>query len=258
MKRKRISLLAFLLVLTIFVLPVSAASPRLADEAELLSDTECAAIEKQLDDLSTQYGLDVVIVTTDSTGSSTPMEYADDYFDYNDYASDGVLLLVSMEESDWWISTAGYGITAFTDAGIEYIGESIVPYLSDGEYAGAFTAFADLCGQFLAQAKSGDPFDTHNLPKEPFKVVQNIIAALIIGLAAAFFATGSMKKKLKSVVQKAQANDYVTPGSLQITKSRDFHLYTHLDRVEKAQSSGGSTTHTSSSGTTHGGGGGKF
>jgi len=258
MKRKMISLLAAALVLMAVVLPVSAASPRLADEAGLLSDTECAAIEKQLDAISAQYGLDVVIVTTQSTGGSTPMEYADDYFDYNDYAPDGVLLLVSMEEGDWWISTTGYGIQAFTDAGIAYIGGKVVPYLSDGEYAGAFTAFADLCDQFLAQANSGDPFDTHNLPKEPFKPVQNVIVSVMIGLAAAFFATGSMKKKLKSVVQKAQANDYVTPGSLQITQSRDFHLYTHLDRREKAQSSGGSSTHTSSSGTTHGGGGGKF
>ena len=258
MKRKMISLLAAALVLTIFVLPVSAASPRLADEAELLSDTECAAVEKQLDELSAQYGLDVVIVTTDSTGSRTPMEYADDYFDYNDYAPDGVLLLVSMEDSDWWISTTGYGIAAFTDAGIEYIGNKVVPYLSDGEYAKAFTTFADLCDQFLSQAKTGNPFDTHNLPKEPFKPVRNVIIALVIGLAAAFFATGSMKKKLKSVVQKAQADDYVTPGSLQITKSRDFHLYTHIDRREKPKSNSGSSTHTSSSGVTHGGGGGKF
>lgn len=256
--KKMISLLAAVLLLVSFILPVSAASPRLADDAGLLSDAECAAIEKRLDTLSTQYGLDVVIVTVQSTGGRTPMEYADDYFDYHDYAPDGVLLLVSMEESDWWISTTGFGIAAFTDAGIEYIGDRIVPSLSDGDYADAFHAFADLCDQFLTQAKSGDPFDTHNLPKEPFKPVRNAVIALVIGLAAAFFATGSMKKKLKSVVQKAQANDYVTPGSLQITKSRDFHLYTHLDRVEKPRSSSGSSTHTSSSGTTHGGGGGKF
>ena len=258
MKRKMISLLAAALILISFTLPVLAASPRLADEAGLLSDTERTAVENRLDELSAQYGLDVVIVTTGSTGSSTPMEYADNYFDYNDYAPDGVLLLVSMEDGDWWISTTGYGITAFTDAGIEYIGENIVPYLSDGEYGKAFTAFADLCDQFLSQARSGDPFDTHNLPKAPFKLVRNMIVALVVGLIAAFFATGSMKKKLKSVVQKAQANDYVTPGSLQITQSRDFHLYTRLDRREKAQSGSGSSTHTSSSGTTHGGGGGKF
>lgn len=258
MKRKMISLFAVLLVFACFILPVSAASPRLVDEAGLLSSTECAAIEKRLNEISARYNVDVMIVTTDSTDGSTSMEYADDYYDYNDYAPDGVLLLVSMEESDWWISATGYGITAFTDAGIEYIGDKVVLLLSDGEYAEAFAAFADLCNEFLAQAKTGDPYDTHNLPKGPFKPVQNVVVALIIGLAAAFIATGSMKKKLKSVVQKTQADDYVTPGSLQITKSRDFHLYTHLDRREKPKSSGGSSTHTASSGTTHGGGGGKF
>lgn len=255
--KKLISFVAVFLVFACLGLPVLAAGSRLADEAELLSGTEYAAVEQRLDEISAQYGLDVVIVTTDTTGGRTPMEYADDYFDYHDYASDGVLLLVSMEEGNWWISTTGYGITAFTDAGIEYIGEKVVPYLSDGEYAQAFTLFADLCDQFLSQAETGDPFDTHNLPKEPFKPVRSAVIALVIGLAAAFFTTGFMKRKLKSVAQKTQANDYVTPGSLQITRSRDFYLYTHLDRREKAQS-GGSSTHTSSSGTTHGGGGGKF
>lgn len=258
MKRKIISLLVIVFVLTTFLLPASAASRHLADDAGLLSGAEYIAIEKQLDEISAQYGVDVVIVTTDTTGSRTPMEYADDYFDYNDYAADGVLLLVSMEEGDWWISTAGYGITAFTDAGIQYIGEKVVPYLSDGEYAQAFIAFADLCDLFLSHAKAGDPYDTYNLPKEPFKLVRNVIVALIIGLATAFFATGSMKKKMKSVNKKSQAKDYVTPGTLMISQSRDFHLYTHLDRRQKAGSSGGSSTHTSSSGTTHGGGGGKF
>ena len=258
MKRKLISLLAALLILTMFLLPVMAGDSRLADRAGLLTDTECTAIENRLNELSAEYGLDVVIVTTVSTGSSTPMEYADDYFGYNDYAPDGVLLLVSMDAGDWWISTAGFGITAFSDAGIEYIGERVVPYLSDGEYGEGFTVFVDLCDQFLAQARNGDPFDTHNLPKEPFKPVRSLVVALVIGLIAAFLVTGSMKKKLRSVVQKAQANDYVTPGSLQITRSRDFHLYTHLDRREKAESGSGSSTHTASSGRTHGGGGGKF
>jgi len=186
------------------------------------------------------------------------MEYADDYYDYHDYAADGVLLLVSMEESDWWISTTGYGIQVFTDAGIEYIGDKIVPFLSEGDYAGAFETFAELCDEFITRAKSGDPYDNHNLPKEPYRLVRNLVIALVIGLVAAFIATGSMKRKLKSVGQKAQADDYIAPGSLQLTRSRDFHLYTHLDRREKPKSSSGSSTHTSSSGTTHGGGGGKF
>ena len=36
------------------------------------------------------------------------------------------------------ISTCGYGITAFTDAGIQYLGEQMTPCMADGDYAGAF------------------------------------------------------------------------------------------------------------------------
>ena len=73
-----------------------------------------------------------------------------------------------------------------------------------------------------------------------------------------FVVYDSMKAKLKTVRQQAKADDYMTPGSLHLTYSRDLFLYTHLDRREKPKSDSGSSTHTSSSGTTHGGGGGKF
>jgi len=107
MKRILISLLIVLLALASFFPAASAAASHLSDEAGLLSDAERGSIETQLSALSEAYDLDLVIVTTDSTGSKTPMEYADDYYDYNGYRPDGVLLLISMEAGDWWISTAG-------------------------------------------------------------------------------------------------------------------------------------------------------
>ena len=186
------------------------------------------------------------------------MDFADDYYDYNGYRADGILLLVSMEDSNWWISTAGYGITAVTDAGLDYMSDQFVPYLSDEEFAQAFEKFADLCDEFITQAKTGDPYDSHNLPKEPFSLVTNLLIAFGIGLVVAWIVTGSMKAKLKTVRQQAKADDYIASGSLQLTHSRDLFLYTHLDRREKPKSGSGSSTHTSSSGTTHGGGGGKF
>ena len=258
MNRKLIVLTLALCLLLTAVFTVQAAPSRLVDEAGLLSGSEQKAIAATLDEISARHGMDIVIVTVDSTDGKSPMEYADDFFDYGGYGSDGILLLVSMEDSDWWVSTTGYGITAVTDAGLDYMSDRFVPYLSDGDYAESFECFASLCDEFITKAKSGDPYDTHNLPKDPFRFGRNVVFALIIGLVVALIVTGKMKNQLKSVVQQAKADDYVTAGSLQITHSRDFHLYTHIDRAEKASSSGGSSTHTSSSGTTHGGGGGKF
>ena len=258
MKRKLFVWLTVLCLMLSVCLSARAASSRMVDNADLLFESDVMQLEKLLGQISDRHQMDVVIVTVDSTEGKTPMEYADDYYDYNGYRKDGILLLVSMEEQDWWISTTGYGITAFTDAGIAHMSNQFVPYLSEGDYLEAFTLFAQLCDEFITQAKAGDPFDRHNLPKEPFDVGVHLLIALVIGAVVALVVTGSMKSKLKTVRAQAKADDYVTPGSLQVRQSADLFLYTHLDRRERAQSRGGSSTHVSSSGTTHGGGGGKF
>ena len=258
MKRKLFTLMLILCFVAGLTLTAYASSNHLEDSAGLLTGTEAANLEAKLSQISDRHNVDIVIVTVESTDGKSPMDFADDYYDYNGYREDGILLLVSMEESDWWVSTTGYGITAVTDAGLDYMSDQFVPYLSDEEFAQAFEKFADLCDEFITQAKTGDPYDSHNLPKESFSLVTNLLIALGIGLVAAWIVTGSMKAKLKTVRQQAKADDYIASGSLRLTYSRDLFLYTHLDRREKPKSGSGSSTHTSSSGTTHGGGGGKF
>ena len=258
MKNRWLILTLILCLVAVLALPVYAAPELLVDDADLLSPGEEAQVEAELSRISGKYGMDIVIVTVDSIGWQSPMAYADDYYDYNGYCADGILLLVSMEEGDWWVSTTGYGITVITDAGLEYMSQRFVPYFSDGEFAQGFMEFAELCEAFLIQAETGDPYDSHNLPKDPYDLSTNLIVAVVIGLVAAWIVTGMMKSKLKTVTQQARADDYMIPGSLQLTHSRDLFLYTHIDRREKPKESSGSSTHTSSSGTRHGGGGGKF
>ena len=257
--KKLITMLLVLLITLSFAVPAFAeAMPRLVDQADLLTDAQEASLLSKLDSISNRQGMDVVVVTADTLDGKSPMAYADDFYDYNGYAEDGILLLVSMEDSDWWISTAGYGITAFTDAGIEYLGDRFVPSLSDGDYAGAFETYANHCDEFITQAKTGDPYDTHNLPKEPFNFLMNLAVSFVIGLVIAAIATAVMKGKLKSVRTQAGASSYVKTGSMNVKHRQDLFLYRDVNRTAKPKDSSGSSTHTSASGRSHGGGGGKF
>ena len=211
--------------------------------------------------------MEIVVLTTDTLEGLAPRDYADDIYDYCDFGygedRDGALLLISMEDNDWYISTCGYGITVFTDAGIQYIGEQIKEDLSDGDFSEAFDKFdkfVGLCDDFITQARTGDPYDLHNLPREPLDLIW-IPISIVVGLCLALIIVGSMKAKLKTVRFQAAANNYIKDGSLNITESRDLFLYDTVTRTAKPKndsSGGGSSTHTSSSGETHGGGGGKF
>ena len=268
MKKRIFSLLLVLVLCISLAVPAFAESdmPRLVDDADLLTQKEEREILSILDEVSERQKVDIVIVTVDSLYGERPRDYADDFYDYNGYgfgsSKDGILLLVSMEDRDWYISTTGYGIEAVTDAGREYMADRFADDLSDGNYAKAFQTVAEQCDDFIDRANAGKPYDVGNLPKGPFAVVKNLLISLVIGFVVALVATSIMRGKLKTVRFQAAAGSYVKPNSMDVTTSRDLFLYTHIDRrarpKQESSSGGGSSTHTSSSGTTHGGGGGKF
>lgn len=257
MKKTVFVLFTTLCLLLTGLFSAAAAPVRMVDEAGLLYSEEAEELESRLEEISNYYGIDAVIVTVDSVYGEDPEDYADDYYDYNGYGSDGILLLLALEESRWHISTRGSCIQAFTDAGLKQMEEQLVPLLSEGEFAQAFGLYADLCEDYMEKALAGDPYDTHNLPKEPFKVFGSLAVSMLVGLLVAWIVTAIMKGKLKSVRQQVKADSYVVPGSMELTYSRDLHLYTTLNRRERPKS-GGSSTHVSSSGSIHGGRGGKF
>lgn len=251
------------------VFSVSAAGdmPRLADEADLLSAEQKRILLDELNEISERQKVDIVVVTVNSLGRSSPMEFADDFYDDHDYGfgseRDGILLLISMEERDWYISTAGYGITAVTDAGWEYISERVTDDLSEGDYVKAFTTYAVLCDDFITQARSGTPYDVGNLPKKPFRFALHFAITFGIGFVIALIVTGMMMRRLKTVESRWAADDYVRPGGMRLTKRNDLFLYHRVLRRERPKenrsyNSGGPGTHRSSSGRRHGGGGGKF
>lgn len=278
MKKKFCTIFFALLLSLLMAFPAFAESDmqRFVDEAGLLTDSEGKELLGQLDEISERQQVDVVVVTVDSLDGMSAMEYADNFYEANDYGfgeeRDGILFLISMEERDWWMSTSGFGITAFTDAGLEYISEMIISDLSEGDYAWAFTTFADLCDDYITQAKTGEPYDVDHLPKDPLVLLVFLVMALAVGFVISLIATGIMRLKLRSVYSKTEADSYVKKGSLKLTVENDLYLYKHVDRREKpkeentsstgstgsTRSSGGSTTHKSSSGKKHGGAGGKF
>ncbi len=252
-KKTIISTALTLLSLLCLTFSVSAASlPRLNDAADLIPDTEESAILTQLDAISAQYGIDVIIVTTNDTDGRSSMEYADDYFDYNRFGGngeDGVVLLVNMDIRELWISGTGVGTSIFHSGVIDEILDDVYVWAADGDYSTMAYRFAELSEYYVNGAVNGYPFDAG----------QAALIAGIIGLIAAFAVTASMRTQLHSVRAQRAASGYYKEGSLQITTSRDFYLYSNTTRI--ARDNGGnhsSGTHRSSSGRSHSGGGRRF
>lgn len=236
--RRYIGLLTGILLFLVMSFGVSAASngDPVVDMADLLSEAEEAKLEEKLEQVGQKYDIDLVVVTTDSLDGKSPREYADDYYDYHGYGADGVLLLVSMEDRDWYVSTSGKCIDRID---YEDLSEYFLDDLRSGDYYDAFCRFAEGCDEAMQ-------------PK--YLLVGGI--CLIIGLVVGLITVSSMKGQLKTVRANNGAANYVRSGSFQLTNSRDIFLYAHRTRREKPKNN--NSSHSGSSGRSHGGGGGKF
>lgn len=233
------------------------------DMADLLTDSEEKILLDKIEDIKEEYDYEIVIVTAPSIGGRSIMAYADDFYDYNNYGcgaeNDGMLFVIDMDEREYWTSTTGYGITAFTDYGIDKLYEAILPDLKDGNYFDAFDIYLDKAEEFLIKAESGSAYDTNNEYRDSVYVIKRELIILAVAAAVAGVAVMFMCFKMNTAVKQNRAANYVVNNSFRLLGQNDMYLYSNVSKTKISSSSGGgSSTHVGSSGTHHGGGGGRF
>lgn len=257
--------------------PILETHTNVVDLGNLLAAEEASSLSAMLYEISDSLNFDIVVLTVDSLNGLTRQDFADDFYDYNGYGidrngneygddRDGVLLLLKMSGGQGnrqiHISTRGFGITAFSDYGIEWILDRIIPPLLDGEYYRAFRMFAGYTEEFVLRAREKTPYDYSDMPREDFDNFACCVIGVVIGIMYAMVRLAVMNNKMRSVKSQKGAQNYQVPGSLSVSLSTERFLYKNVSRTARASSSsgggGGSSSHSSSSGSSHGGGGRSF
>ena len=133
------------------------------DEAGLLTEYEAASLSRKLEEVSAKYQAQIIVHTVDAVSGGDADLYLEYWYDSNRFGygedRDGVLLLLCMDTRDYRILSNGYAGYAIDPAIIDYIGDTIVSDLSDGNYYDAFESFADECAYYLDGYLNGFPFD---------------------------------------------------------------------------------------------------
>lgn len=298
---RKFKVLIFLFVCLIALLPIrveAAETDNVKDYLNYLSETEVQELQSRINEISNKCSLDTVIVITDNTDGKSSMQYADDFYDNNNYGLDaeksGILMLVNMDAREVWISTKGAAITIFTDSTIKTMVNDITRYLSDKDYNGASSKFLEKVDYYCDKklmTNNTDSNSTENVPpelspdsvgnsssesnsdtkmnsaptsyfsrvKDKLTSPSTYILSLIISIVVTLIVT--QKSKWKVTVDN---KTYEGCGSFNLTNKEDIFVgeNTIRTKIEKksneSNSSNTSTTHRSNSGSTHGGGGGSF
>ncbi|MCQ2431892.1 MAG: TPM domain-containing protein [Clostridia bacterium] len=251
---KKIFALVFTVLLLIAVsVPSFAVSEymRFIDVPGIVSEDQASALNAKLDSLSEKLQFDIVVIVMDDITNWEPEEAAEYLYDTYNYGygpdRDGVLLMLSMAERDWAMTSTGFGQTAINADAQDYISDTIVPYLSAGNYNTAFSMFANLTEELVVNARNGIIYKT------PYNAPACFGAGFVISFIVALIVVGGMKSQLKSVHAKAAAGDYVRKDTLNVTESRERFINSTVTRVRRESSSsggrsGGGGSHTSSHG----------
>jgi len=282
MKTKIFVYLLSAILLCSMIPAVSAAEtlPLIIDQADLLSADEETALEAKAQSLRNEFLMDLVILTINRLDGISPQDFADNYYDQNGYGygenNSGLLFLISMEEREWYISTCGEAIYAFTDYGIQELAEGSFEYLVEDNYADVFDAYLSKAEEFLLAYSQGEPIDGYAdysgdyyhgdqeeivYYEEEFE--PSIFLSFVVGVIVAGISLLFMRLSMNTKRKKSNATDYMNANSFQLKTKQDLFLYSKVSKVRRQQntssnSGGGSSVHRSSSGQRHGGGGGRF
>lgn len=257
MTKRIISVLfALVMVFSAALIPASAAGSYQAvldDSANLLSSDEETSLKDIITQISDRNEINLAFVTVnDLNGASfshynSVQDYADMYYEtYFGQNTDGMVVLLTLSDEygkrTIYFSTSGKCIRRFNDNEREKLLDDVLD--RDNPDSAGYYQFFYAIAQRL-QTDLPPHLNWYMLP-----------LALLIGFVIALLIMMGFKRQLKSVRMERGAANYVRPGSMNVTASRDTYLYSTVSRTAKPKDSGGS--HTSSGGGSHGGGGRSF
>jgi len=256
--------LAVLLAALVMVpVTLGATGERVVDLADLFEPAQEEELAGLAASIGSQYGMDIVLVTTRDAGGKSAMAFADDFFDENGYGvgpdRDGILFLVDLDNREAWISTSGNGIRYLTDQRIESILDAVYAGgLEREDFNGAARAFLASTAGFLAQ---GIPEDQVNR----LTGGEGIFGILLSGIAGLFMNVGTRRRykaRRQAIAFDFRSNSALNLGIVQDQLVNTFvttRIRPQPTATSGSRSFGGrSTTHRSGSGRIHGGGGRKF
>ena len=225
------------------------AEEKVYDFADLYTDDEEQKLYEQTKKFIEKYNMDFAIVTISENNKSSEVAYADDFYDYNDFDSDGVLFLIDMDNRQIYMSTTGYAIKMYTDARIDYLMDNVYKYMTDKEYYEGTSKYISLLSSL---AEKGVPSGNESFASTGQILLYSLIASFVITLIVMIV----LVKKNKLVRKANEAKAYLIDDSVKVDVVEERLVSTHTTKTKiETSSGGGSSTHSGSSGISHGGGG---
>ena len=255
--KRLISMMVAVLLLALLILPASAAeTPEYCvfDMEGLLTDEEYWTLEDYAQEVSEQRQCAVYFVTVDdfrNYGDGDIFNVARQIFLASNFGigeeKDGVMLLLSMADRDYCLLAHGFGDTALTDYGKDYISEEFLDNFGDNDWYGGCMDYLTYTDALLSQARAGNIYGRGSSIAGGQLWLWSLILGAGIAAVVCLLQRAMMRKKVR---MQTDALGYLEGGKADITRRSDRYTHTTEIRREIKQE----TSSTDSGGHSHSGG----
>lgn len=225
------------------------------DRAKLLNTQEAAALEQQIKAVEQKHGVKVMVYTAQRIAGGVARDYARTVVDKKVPNKKAIICVITMGDRQWYLAAnklmKEYAVTQ--EYGIDYISDDMVPYLKDGKYAKAFSAYVTKTEELLDYAKeNGHPNDG----QDDIDLFSWGISLLLAGLIG-YCVREHLISTMSNVTFATEASEYLVQDSFKLEEQKDTYLYTHTSVVPKSHGNdgGGGGGSDGDSGGSGGGGG---
>lgn len=180
--------------------PAINAEEKVYDFAGVLTDNEESDLYKQINKFITETNMDLVLVTIKDNPVNSSKDYAHNFYSYNFFRDDGVLLLIDFAESEIYMTTNGKAYDLFPDSRMQPILKNVYGKIIKKEFYTACSFFVNSISGFvgIGKAEKGEDvvIDVDGTVHKESLIIEALVVAFI-GTVIIMIVFVSMNKMVK-------------------------------------------------------------
>lgn len=247
--------LSFIALIFLFLFPMltghalAAGNQKINDFAELLTSEQVEQLERLANSYSEETEVDIVVLTTSQTNGKSIEQFMGDFYDeiglgYDQRHGNTVILTLDMNEREVYVAGFYKGEHYINNERADFIRQEITPYLSEGDFYGAFKNYIELTRHYLGiePVVTSEPIQNQPINNEQARVITNtpnqeniffeLWFQLLISGGVGAIAVGIMGYH-SSGRKTTNSRTYLDESRSAVTASRDTFIRKTVTKVKR-------------------------
>ncbi len=221
--------------------PAVNADEKIYDFADLLTDGEEEALYKYVKHFIDKTKIDYVVVTISKNNKGSSKDYTRDFYNYNNFGNDGIILLIDRDYKGIYMTTNGRAIELFPDSRMEPILKNTFLLTKEKKFFEACKSFTTSISEFVKIGVVSDDEEVVKVAQDGTVKVSkslHLLDVFVFALVGTAVIIGILILSSRTVKKATSANDFLNKDTMKIIDISEMFLGS---RTFKAPLSGGAT-----------------